>query len=110
MDDLVAPYTGWTAACCDMLHRCAEVDGDYALTYLVRLASYTNAANQAIHENNGTSQQQSELVLLGLELQDRELRQNMLPHLASSGTSNWPKLLIHKLMARSGSENITTIL
>ncbi|KAH7019897.1 hypothetical protein EDB80DRAFT_771703 [Ilyonectria destructans] len=84
MDDLVAPYTGWTAACCDILHRCAEVDGDYALTYLVRLASYTNAANQAIHENNGTSQQQSELVLLGLELQNRELRQNMLPHLASS--------------------------
>ncbi|KAF7544917.1 hypothetical protein G7Z17_g9581 [Cylindrodendrum hubeiense] len=84
MDELVAPFTSWTATCCDILQRGAEVDGDFALTYLVKLSSFTNAANQAIHENKGTSHQQSQLVLLGLELQDRELRQTMLPHLANA--------------------------
>ncbi|KAK7415451.1 hypothetical protein QQZ08_012340 [Neonectria magnoliae] len=84
MEDLLAPFTSWTATCCDTLQRCAECDGDFALSYLVRLASHTNAANMAIHENKGTSQQQSQLVLLGLELQDRELRQAMLPHIARS--------------------------
>ncbi|KPM45111.1 hypothetical protein AK830_g1500 [Neonectria ditissima] len=84
MDDLPAPFTSWTATCCDTLQRCAECDGDFALVYLVRLASHTSAAHMAIHENKGTSQQQSQLVLLGLELQDRELRQAMLPHIARS--------------------------
>ncbi|KAH7176457.1 hypothetical protein EDB81DRAFT_706887 [Dactylonectria macrodidyma] len=84
MDELVAPFTSWTARCCDALQRCAEVDGDYALTYLARLASFSNAANTAIHDNRGAGQQQSQLVLLGLELQHRELLQGMLPHHANS--------------------------
>ncbi|KAH7158007.1 hypothetical protein B0J13DRAFT_581942 [Dactylonectria estremocensis] len=84
MDELVAPFTSWTARCCDALQRCAGVDGDYTLTHLVRLASFGNAANTAIHDNRGAGQQQSQLVLLGLELQHRELVQGMLPHHANS--------------------------
>lgn len=85
--DVLVPFTAWTAICCDMMQRCAEVDGDFALSYLVRLASYTNAAKDAIHESTAPSDQQSQLVLYGLEAQSRELRRCMLPHIARSGTS-----------------------
>lgn len=83
--DVVEPFTAWTAICCEILQRCAEIDGDLTLSYLVRLASYTNAAKVAIHESLAPTEQQSQLVLFGLEAQSRELRQCMVPHIALSG-------------------------
>ncbi|KAJ4176157.1 hypothetical protein NW755_014570 [Fusarium falciforme] len=82
--DVVAPFTAWTAMCCDILQRRAEADGDLALSYLVQFSSYTNAAKSAIHESTAPSEQQSQLVLFGLEAQSRELRKCMLPHIARS--------------------------
>ncbi|KAJ4132889.1 hypothetical protein NW754_015702 [Fusarium falciforme] len=84
MDQLACPWTPWTATCCDVLQRCAEADGDLALSYLARLASSTNTANKSIRDNNTQSAQQVQLLLLGLEAQHRELKEAMLPHIARS--------------------------
>ncbi|KAI8681728.1 hypothetical protein NCS55_00425600 [Fusarium keratoplasticum] len=84
MDQLACPWTPWTATCCDVLQRCAEADGDLALSYLARLASSTNTANKSIRDNNAQSAQQVQLLLLGLEAQHRELKEAMLPHIARS--------------------------
>ncbi|UPK91890.1 hypothetical protein LCI18_002825 [Fusarium solani-melongenae] len=84
MDQLACPWTPWTATCCDVLQRCAEADGDLALSYLARLASSTNTANKSIRDNNAQSAQQVQLLLLGLEAQHRELKKAMLPHIARS--------------------------
>lgn len=83
--DVTPPFTTWTSTCCDILQRCAESDGDYALSYLVQFTNYTNAATDAMNENMTTSKQQSQLVLLGLEAQIRELRQRMLTRIANDG-------------------------
>ncbi|KAM5346945.1 hypothetical protein ACJ41O_009950 [Fusarium nematophilum] len=84
LEHLLAPWTTWTATCCDLLQRCAETDGDIALNYLVRLASATNTANESIRDNNNQCEQQVQLLLLGLETQHREMRKAMLPHIARS--------------------------
>ncbi|CAM1502173.1 Fc.00g041570.m01.CDS01 [Cosmosporella sp. VM-42] len=81
LHQLAAPFTPWTATCCDILMRNSEVEGDLSLATLVRIASNTNAANEAIYES---TEQQTQLLLLGLETQQRELRLAMLPHLARS--------------------------
>ncbi|KAF4980797.1 hypothetical protein FZEAL_3274 [Fusarium zealandicum] len=85
---LIAPWTPWTATCCDALQRCAEADGDIALSYLSRLASLTNTVNESIRDNNVQTEQQVQLLLLGLEAQHRELIQAMLPHIARSAPVN----------------------
>ncbi|KAF4465284.1 hypothetical protein FALBO_7874 [Fusarium albosuccineum] len=84
MDHLMAPWTSWTATCCDVLQRCAEVDGDMAMSYLVRLANLTNTANKSIRDNNAQSEQQVQLLLLGVEAQYREIKETMVPHIARS--------------------------
>ncbi|KAL6886001.1 hypothetical protein GGI43DRAFT_431893 [Trichoderma evansii] len=83
--DVTPPFTTWTATCCDILQRCAESDGDYVLSYLVQYTNYTNAATDAMNENTATSKQQSQLVLLGLAAQIRELQQSMLTRIANDG-------------------------
>ncbi|KAH8653296.1 hypothetical protein BGZ61DRAFT_468144 [Ilyonectria robusta] len=97
--DVMAPFTAWTAICCDILQRCAAADGDFALSYLVRFASYTNAAKSAIHESTAPSEQQSQLVLFGLEAQSRELRQCMLPHIARSVPVKFSELFFRIYLA-----------
>ncbi|KAK1240982.1 hypothetical protein MKX08_000956 [Trichoderma sp. CBMAI-0020] len=83
--DVIPPFTAWIATCCDVLQRCAESDGDYALSYLVQFTNYTNAVADAMNENMATSEQQSQLMLLGLEAQGRELRQQMVTRIANDG-------------------------
>ncbi|KAH6986653.1 hypothetical protein EDB80DRAFT_181444 [Ilyonectria destructans] len=97
--DVMPPFTAWTATCCDILQRCAAADGDLALSYLVRFASYTNAAKSAIHESTAPSEQQSQLVLFGLEAQSRELRQCMLPHIARSVPVKFSELFFRIYLA-----------
>lgn len=81
----MAPFTAWTDTCCDILQRYAESDGDYALSYLVRFGSFTNAVKEAIHEGTSSSEHQTQLVLSGLEAQSQALRQGMIHHIARSG-------------------------
>jgi SAM-dependent MidA family methyltransferase len=83
--DATPLFTAWIATCCDVLQRCAQSDGDYALSYLVQFTNYTNAAADAMNENAGTSDQQSQLMLLGLETQARELQQRMVARVANNG-------------------------
>lgn len=83
--DVIPPFTAWVATCCDVLQRCAKSDGDYALSYLVQFTNYTNAVADAMNENLATSEQQSQLMLLGLEAQGRELRQQMVTRIANDG-------------------------
>lgn len=90
--DVIAPFTTWTDVCCDILQRCADGDGDFSLSYLVRFASYINAAKDAIYKSTLPSEHQRQLVLFGLEAQSRELRQRMLTHIASSGKH--PRILL----------------
>lgn len=83
--DVVPPFTAWIATCCDVLQRCAEYDGDYVLSYLVQFTNYTNAVADAMNENMATSEQQSQLMLSGLEAQGREFRQQMVARIANDG-------------------------
>jgi hypothetical protein len=96
--DVMVPFTAWTDTCCDILQRCAEADGDFALSYLVRFASYTNAAKDAIHQSTAISEQQSQLVLFGLEAQRRELQQRMLPRIACS--SKYSRITLSEIKLR----------
>ncbi|KAH7236189.1 hypothetical protein BKA59DRAFT_503800 [Fusarium tricinctum] len=84
MDYLVPPWTSWTANCCELLQRHAEVDGDVSLSYLVRLANMTSTAHVSIQNNNPQVDQQVQLMLLGLEAQHKEMKGSMVPHLARS--------------------------
>ncbi|RFN50877.1 hypothetical protein FIE12Z_4823 [Fusarium flagelliforme] len=84
MEHLVPAWTPWTEKCCDLLQRHAEVDGDVALTYLVRLANMMNTANKSIRDNEPQVNQQVQLMLLGLETQHREMKEAMVPHLSRS--------------------------
>ncbi|KAF4445313.1 hypothetical protein F53441_10925 [Fusarium austroafricanum] len=52
MDLLVPKWTPWTATCCELLQRHAQVDGDVSLSYLVRLANMTNTANNSVRDND----------------------------------------------------------
>lgn len=85
MDYLVPPWTSWTANCCELLQRHAEVDGDVSLSYLVRLANMTSTAHVSIQNNDPQADQQVQLMLLGLETQHKEMKESMVPHLARSG-------------------------
>ena len=85
MDHLIPLWTSWTASCCELLQRHAEVDGDVALSYLVRLSHMTNTADSSIRDNDPGAEQKVQLMLLGLEAQHKELKQAMVPHLARSG-------------------------
>ncbi|KAM0430816.1 hypothetical protein ACHAQK_010423 [Fusarium lateritium] len=84
MDSLASPWTAWTANCCELLRRHAEVDGDVSLSYLVRLANMTSTAHISIRDNNPQVDQQVQLMLLGLETQHKEMKESMVPHLARS--------------------------
>ncbi|EXA40195.1 hypothetical protein FOQG_01262 [Fusarium oxysporum f. sp. raphani 54005] len=84
MDLLMPQWTPWTATCCELLHRHAEVDGDVSLSYLVRLANMTTTANNSIRDNDPQVNQQVQLMLLGLEMQHREMKETMVPHLSRS--------------------------
>lgn len=85
MDLLMPQWTPWTATCCELLHRHAEVDGDASLSYLVRLANMTTTANNSIRDNDPQVNQQVQLMLLGLEMQHKEMKETMVPHLSRSG-------------------------
>lgn len=85
MDLLMPQWTPWTATCCELLHRHAEVDGDVSLSYLVRLANMTTTANNSIRDNDPQANQQVQLMLLGLEMQHKEMKETMVPHLYRSG-------------------------
>ncbi|UKZ93220.1 uncharacterized protein TrAFT101_008141 [Trichoderma asperellum] len=93
--DVIPPFTAWTATCCDFLQRCARSDGDYALSYLVQFTNYTNTATDAMNEGTAASEQQSQLVLLGLEAQSRELQQRMLARIANDGKN--PQIAISEI-------------
>ncbi|CAF3431624.1 unnamed protein product [Fusarium graminearum] len=82
--DLIPAWTTWADACCNILQRHAEVDGDVSLSYLARLANMTNTANNSIRDNDPQVNQQVQLVLLGLETQHREMKEVMVPHLSRS--------------------------
>ncbi|KAF0638691.1 hypothetical protein FPSE5266_11984 [Fusarium pseudograminearum] len=82
--DLIPAWTTWADACCNILQRHAEVDGDVSLSYLARLANMTNTANSSIRDNDPQVNQQVQLVLLGLETQHREMKETMVPHLSRS--------------------------
>jgi hypothetical protein len=97
--DVKPPFTAWTATCCDILQRYAESDGDFALSYLVQFTNYTNAATDAIHESTVTTEQQSQFVLFGLEVQGRELRQRMLTRIASDG--KYPYIALYEIKLRA---------
>ncbi|EWG39631.1 hypothetical protein FVEG_02386 [Fusarium verticillioides 7600] len=84
MDLLMPQWTPWTATCCELLHRHAEVDGDASLSYLVRLANMTTTANNSIRDNDPQVNQQVQLMLLGLEMQHKEMKETMVPHLSRS--------------------------
>ncbi|KAF9780353.1 hypothetical protein IL306_000611 [Fusarium sp. DS 682] len=82
---LVMPqWTPWTATCCELLQRHAEVDGDISLSYLVRLANMTTTANNSIRDTDPQVNQQVQLMLLGLEAQHKEMKETMVPHLSRS--------------------------
>ncbi|KAG8671698.1 hypothetical protein FPOAC1_004952 [Fusarium poae] len=83
-DNLIPAWTTWTETCCDLLQRHAEVDGDVSLSYLTRLASMTNTANNSVRDNDPQVNQQVQLMLLGLETQHREMKEAMVPHLSRS--------------------------
>ncbi|POR36871.1 Uncharacterized protein TPAR_02937 [Tolypocladium paradoxum] len=76
-------FTSWTATCCDILERNAQVDGDVVLASLCRSSSILYEAAEAIHERNGQTEQHSRLVLAGLELQFREFQARMPSYVAS---------------------------
>lgn len=79
MNHLAAPFTAWTAACCDVLERNAEWEGDLVLTTLMRISKDLHAANEALY---GKNEDQNQLMFLGLEARHRDLKQKMLPHVA----------------------------
>ncbi|KAL7965361.1 hypothetical protein HDV63DRAFT_387455 [Trichoderma sp. SZMC 28014] len=81
--DVIPPFTSWIATCCDVLQRCADSDGDHTLGYLVHYTNYTNAVSDAMNENIAKSEQQSQLMLSGLEAQSRELRQRIVTRIAN---------------------------
>jgi hypothetical protein len=82
-----ARFTSWTATCCDILERNAQVDDDVALAYLARLASNFNDVTQATDRQRGMAdRQQQHLVRLGLEAQLRELQGRIPPHIAEKGS------------------------
>jgi hypothetical protein len=83
MYHLAAPFTAWTATCCDVLERNAEGEGDLVLTALVRIAKDLQAAHGALY---GKNEEQSQLMFLGLEARHNELRQRILPHVARTST------------------------
>lgn len=83
--DVIPPFTSWIATCCDVLQRCADSDGDHTLGYLVHYTNYTNAVSDAMNENIAKSEQQSQLMLSGLEAQSRELRQRIVTRIANDG-------------------------
>lgn len=83
--DVIPPFTAWIAICCDVLQRCAESDGDYTLSYLVQYTNYTNAVSDAMNENIAKTEQQSQLMLSGLEAQGQELRQRIVTRIANDG-------------------------
>lgn len=93
MQHLAAPFTAWTATCCGILERNAEVEGDLILTTLVHVSSDIHAANDAIYGKDGG---QNQLILLGLEARHRNLRQKMLPHVSRSSTypGSWDTALL----------------
>ncbi|KAM0355766.1 hypothetical protein ACHAPU_000152 [Fusarium lateritium] len=84
MNHAVPVWSPWTANCCELLQRHAEVDGDVSLSYLVRLANMTTTANTSIRYNDPQMNQQVQLMLLGLEAQHKEMKEDMIPHLARS--------------------------
>lgn len=90
--NLSATFTPWTAACCDALEHNAqsnkEANGDMVLSTLVRLSSISSEVSDAIHDRRGErTDQQTRLLLLGLETQARELRQRLPPHIAATSKS-----------------------
>lgn len=96
--DIMAPFTAWTATCCNILQQCAQADGDFVLSYLVQFTSYTNVAKDIIYGSSMISEQQSKLVMFGLEAQGQELRQRMLPYIACSGKN--PQIALSELKLR----------
>lgn len=85
--DLSTPFTSWTAACCDILEANARVDGDLTLATLARLSSITSEASNAFMEKQGQTEQQLNLLVLGLQTQARELQQRTPHHIASASKS-----------------------
>ncbi|KND88016.1 hypothetical protein TOPH_07283 [Tolypocladium ophioglossoides CBS 100239] len=76
-------FTSWTATCCDILERDAQVDGDVVLASLYRSTSILYDAAEAIHERSGQTEQHRQLVLAGLELQFQELQARVPSYVAS---------------------------
>ncbi|KAM0511033.1 hypothetical protein ACHAPE_010294 [Trichoderma viride] len=115
--DVIPPFTAWIATCCDVLQRCAESDGDYTLSYLVQFTNYTNAVADAMNENMAISEQHSQLMLLGLEAQGRELRQQMVARIANDDQSafaafscnDWMKVVITVIVAFRLSFSLTEL-
>ncbi|PHH73162.1 hypothetical protein CDD82_5624 [Ophiocordyceps australis] len=75
-------YTPWTATCCEILQRHNRYEGDLLLATLVRLAYTLHDATEAIHERNGQSMQDRQLLLSGLAVQFQQFKDNIAPLVA----------------------------
>lgn len=102
---LAAPFTSWTATCCNILERNAQVEGDLILIALVRISSDIHAVTDAIY---GKDEGQNQLILLGLEARHRNLRQKMLPHIARSRMHPTPGILLLAYISQHPSRSQTS--
>ncbi len=67
-----------------MLERASQLESDAVLVALVRLAQIATDASEAIYERCQRTEQQSHLILLGLETQARELKNRIPNHIAAA--------------------------
>lgn len=84
------PFTQWTSTCCDILEQNAQGEGDFVLASLVRLTNSASIAREAVTGKSTQSNEQIDLILLGLEAQHQERMRNMLPCVSqSSKRTSW---------------------
>jgi hypothetical protein len=82
-----AAFTSWTAHCCDVLERHAQVPGDAVLANLTRLGSTVCDAWTTLRYPSNTSFSHNNIVFLGLEAQFNEQQAARHPDVAAASTS-----------------------
>ena len=75
-------HTPWVAACCNILERNAQCEGDRLLASLGRLTGIISDAADASMKRPYQTEQQHNLLLLGIETQAQEVQHNIPPDVA----------------------------
>lgn len=76
-------FTSWTATCCDILEQNAQTENDGVLVAMTRISNTVSDTGHA-YAAKGPPEQQSRLVLLGIEAQFREVQQRIPPQVGAT--------------------------